>query len=87
MSKAGKMHGTPVSHGEVAEGLGFSSVEEFRAWLAAGSPTGECSNDYCARPAFYPHLDQPCKYCGSPIKLDKPVQKSQDQDNEHSHQV
>jgi hypothetical protein len=32
MSKAGKMHGEIVSEEEVAKGLGFANVDEFRRW-------------------------------------------------------
>lgn len=65
------MEGVPVTEAEVSKGLGFSSIEEFRAWAAAGHPTGRCSNEHCYRPAFWPDLDKPCKYCGNPIKIDK----------------
>lgn len=64
------MVGRPVSEAEAAEGLGFKSVEDFRAWTAAGSPTGRCSNGHCWRPAFWPDLDKPCKHCGSAITVD-----------------
>ena len=71
MSHAGDMQGRVVSKAEAAEGLGFKSVDDFQAWLDAGSPTGRCSNEYCWRPAFWPDLEKPCGYCGSPIKVDK----------------
>ena len=63
--------GTVVSEEEVATDLGFESVENFRTWVNEGSPTGRCSNDHCYRPAFWPDLDKPCKYCGSPVNKDK----------------
>lgn len=65
------MEGVPVSEEYVSAQLGFKSVEELRQWNAAGSPTGRCSNGHCWRPAFWPDLDKPCKYCGSPIDIDK----------------
>jgi hypothetical protein len=64
--------GRVVSEAEAAEGLGFASVEDFRAWTAAGSPTGRCSNERCWRPAFWSDLEAPCKHCGSPIRVDVP---------------
>lgn len=63
--------GTPVSREEVASDLGFSSMEDFRAWEQAGHPTGRCSNKQCWRPAFWPNLAKPCKHCGSAIDIDK----------------
>ena len=59
-----------VSEDEVAADLGFASLSEFRAWSDAGMPTGRCSNKACWRPAFFPNLDKPCKYCGSSIRTD-----------------
>ena len=70
------MEGTVVSEGEAATGLGFASVDDFRAWNAAGSPTGRCSNTACWRPAFWPDLDKPCKYCGSKIRIDVKGEKN-----------
>lgn len=64
------MEGTPVSEEEVAKEFGYT-LEQFRQWTAEGGPTGRCSNGDCWRPAFWPNLDKPCQYCGSPIKLDK----------------
>jgi hypothetical protein len=72
----GDLEGVPVSEAEVANGLGFKSLEDFRAWTDAGSPTGRCSNGHCWRPAFWPDLDKPCKYCGSPIRIDVPGQRN-----------
>jgi len=72
---SGKQHdldGVVVPESEVASDLGFKSLEDFRAWTAAGSPTGRCSNGHCWRPAFWPDLEKPCSYCGSPIRIDKP---------------
>lgn len=63
------MEGTIVSEEYVSKHLGFSSIEEFRKWSDAGSPVGRCCNDYCYRPAFWPHLEEPCQYCGSPVKI------------------
>ena len=60
-----------VSEAEAAGGLGFASVEEFRQWEEAGSPTGRCSNGHCWRPAFFPNLEKPCEHCGSRIDIDK----------------
>ena len=65
------MVGKVVPEAEVAVGLGFKSSVDFRAWMDAGSPTGRCSNKQCWRPAFWPDLDKPCKYCGSGIEVDK----------------
>jgi hypothetical protein len=70
---SGRQHdweGTPVSEERVAESLGFKSVEDFRAWEAAGSPSGRCSNPHCWRPAFWPNLEKPCPHCGAAIKID-----------------
>ena len=66
----GDFFGTVVSEAEVAENLGFNSVEDFRAWKAAGSPRGRCSNPHCWNPALWPDLDKPCRYCGSKIDTD-----------------
>ena len=63
--------GTVISEEQAAIMLGFKSVEDFRAWNAAGSPTGRCSDPYCWRPAFWPNLDKPCEYCGSSIDVRK----------------
>jgi len=71
MSRGGDIEGKIVSEAEVAGDLGFKSLADFQAWNAAGSPTGQCSNEHCWRPAFWPDLEKPCKYCGSPIKIDK----------------
>lgn len=65
------IHGQVVSESEVADDLGFKSVEDFRAWMAVGGPTGRCSNPYCWRPAFWPDLEKSCKHCGSVITIDK----------------
>ena len=70
------MEGTVVSESHVANDLGFSSAEDFRAWWAAGAPTGQCSNGRCWRPAFWPNLDKPCKYCGSKIRIDVKGEKN-----------
>lgn len=63
--------GKIVPESEVAADLGFKDLEDFRAWNAAGSPTGRCGNTACYRPAFWPNLDKPCKYCGAKIALDE----------------
>lgn len=68
------IEGVVVPESSVATDLGFKSVEDFRAWMDAGSPTGRCSNERCWRPAFWPDLDKPCRYCGSPIRLDKKLE-------------
>jgi len=62
--------GKPVSEAQVADVLGFASVEHFRAWQLAGSPIGRCSNDACWLPASWPDLEKPCPWCGAPIKID-----------------
>ncbi len=64
------LEGRVVSEEETARHLGFGSVEEFRSWKAAGSPTGRCSNESCWRPASWPDLDKPCTHCGYPITVD-----------------
>lgn len=69
------IHGTVVSDAEVASDLGFISVEDFRLFMAVDGPVGRCSDPYCWRPAFWPDLRKPCKYCGSPIKLDERIRK------------
>ena len=69
MSRGGDMIGRPVSEEEVSSSLGFSSVDELRAWRSAGSPTGRCSNPHCWRVAFWPDLDKPCLHCGYPIRI------------------
>lgn len=66
------MVGTVVPEAEVATDLGFASLADFKAWEAAGSPSGRCSNGQCWRPAFWPHLNEPCKHCGSTIRIDIP---------------
>jgi hypothetical protein len=71
------MVGRVVSDDEVASGLGFKSVEDFRAWWAAGSPSGRCSNPHCWRPAFWPDLEKPCRHCGSPIEVDVPGERNE----------
>lgn len=76
MSHGGGLEGEIVPESEVASDLGFSSVEDFRKWCDEGSPTGRCSNGYCWRPAFWPNLDKPCKYCGSPIRIDVPGERN-----------
>ncbi len=64
------LRGEVVSEEYVSNDLGFRSVDDFRAWIAAGGPTGRCSNGQCWRPAFWPDLDKPCPHCGSPIAVD-----------------
>ena len=76
MSRGGDLKGVEVSEEEVSSDLGFKSVEDFRAWIDSGGPTGRCSNGQCWRPAFWPDLDKPCKYCGSSIRIDKPGEKN-----------
>lgn len=71
MSRGGDIEGKIVPESEVANGLGFKSVEDFRAWMDVGGPTGRCSNPNCWRPAFWPDLEKPCKYCGSSITIEK----------------
>jgi len=61
--------GKVVPEEEVAADLGFASLEQFKEWQKAGHPTGRCSNPHCYRPAFFPHLQEPCKYCGSPVTI------------------
>lgn len=56
---------------QTARNLGFESVEEFRAWIAAGAPTGRCSNENCYQLAFWPELEKPCIHCGYPINVTK----------------
>ena len=71
---SGRQHdlvGREISEGEAASDLGFASAEDFRTWMDAGAPTGRCSNGACWRPAFWPSLEKPCKYCGSAIRVDK----------------
>lgn len=71
MSGHSEFEGVEVSESEAATGLGFVSVDDFRAWSAAGSPTGRCTNEWCWSPAFWPDLEKPCPHCGSPIKIEK----------------
>lgn len=70
MSRGGNINGKVVADSEVASDLGFGSAENMQKWFDEGAPTGECSNTRCCRPAFWPNLKQPCKYCGSEIKID-----------------
>lgn len=76
MSRAGDIEGVVVPESEVAADLGFKSIEDFKAWTAAGSPTGRCSNERCWRPAFWPDLKKPCQHCGRPIRIDVPGQNN-----------
>ena len=66
MTKQIDVIGQPTSEEEVAKDLGFASVIEYRAWHAAGSPTGRCSNPDCMRTALWPGMTR-CKYCGSTV--------------------
>lgn len=70
MSHGGSVNGVPVPASEVASDLGFGSAENMQKWFDEGAPTGQCSNKACARPAFWPGLKEPCKYCGSEIEVD-----------------
>jgi hypothetical protein len=67
----GDLEGVPVPEEEVATGLGFASAQDFRAWTAAGRPSGRCADDRCYWPALWPNLGR-CVKCGGPVRLDKP---------------
>jgi len=71
MSHGGNINGEIVPPAEVASDLGFGSAADMEKWFDEGGPTGQCSNRGCARPAFWPELEKPCKFCGCEIKVDR----------------
>lgn len=53
----------------LADGFGFASLAEFRAWKAAGRPVAWCKR--CGKEAWWPHIPKRCGRCGGMIVMER----------------